>query len=348
METVRTDMTVADFAAAYDRNDIIVNREYQRSDKVWPDAAKSFLIETLILGYPLPKLSLYQITNVQTRRTVKEIVDGQQRAITVTDYLRGRFRLSSKLQTERLRGRYYDDLPRADKEKLLSYSLPMDLFVAATPFDVRETFRRMNSYTVPLNAEESRHARFQGPFKWFVYNVAKDFEETFITIGTFNAKKLVRMQDTKLVSEIIHAFENGIQTTSKTTLDRLYERYDDEYPTEDTEQRRFEYLLSQLDGLADLLKSTSVAKQHMMYSLMLALAHARREVRPLTPFYQFQRRARHIPDSFSGAVEWLDDLLESESVPRRYQALYDACTTKTNVRSERIIRFQWFCEQLDT
>lgn len=347
METVRTDMTIADFAAAYDRNDIVVNRDYQRSDKVWPDAAKSFLIETLILGYPLPKLSMYQITNVRTRRTVKEIVDGQQRATTISDYLHNSFALSSKLQTERLRGRRYDDLANSDKSRLLSYSLPIDLFVAATPFDVRETFRRMNSYTVPLNAEESRHARFQGPFKWFVYNIAKEFEETFIAIGTFNAKKLVRMQDTKLISEFLHAFENGIETTSKTTLDRLYETYDDDYPDDDRASKRFRYLLEQLDDIVDLLKGTSVSKQHMMYSLMLALAHSHREVPSLTRDYEFTRRPRRIPASFPGSIEWLDELLDSEQVPRRYQRLYDACTVKTNVKSERITRFQWFCEQLE-
>jgi hypothetical protein len=91
METVRTDMAVADFAAAYERNNMVVNLDYlQGSDRASLDAAKSSLIETLILGFPLPKLSLYQITNVQARRTTKEKVDGQQRATTVTDYLKNR------------------------------------------------------------------------------------------------------------------------------------------------------------------------------------------------------------------------------------------------------------------
>jgi len=38
--------------------------------------------------------------------------------------------------------------------------------VAATPAEVREVFRRINSYTVPLNSEEQRHATYQGPFKF--------------------------------------------------------------------------------------------------------------------------------------------------------------------------------------
>jgi hypothetical protein len=60
--------------------DIIVNRSYQRSDKVWPPAARSYLVETVLLGYPIPKLSLHQRTDVKSRKVISEIVDGQQRS----------------------------------------------------------------------------------------------------------------------------------------------------------------------------------------------------------------------------------------------------------------------------
>ena len=45
--------------------------------------------------------------------------------------------------------------------------------VGATPDQIRETFRRINSYTVPLNPEEHRHAVFQGDFKWFMHDLTK-------------------------------------------------------------------------------------------------------------------------------------------------------------------------------
>ena len=81
-----------------DRKEIRVNRNYQRSEKVWPPAAKSFLIETILLGYPVPKLSLYQITDLKTRRTVKEIVDGQQRTLTIKAFFDNRLRLRRRRQ----------------------------------------------------------------------------------------------------------------------------------------------------------------------------------------------------------------------------------------------------------
>ena len=79
MFTVQSPMTVADYCAGLDRGELQVNQLYQRSDKVWPPAARSFLIETIILGYPLPKIFLFQKTDLKSKKTVKEIVDGQQR-----------------------------------------------------------------------------------------------------------------------------------------------------------------------------------------------------------------------------------------------------------------------------
>jgi hypothetical protein len=55
-------MTVAAYCASIDRGDVKVNRDYQRSDKVWPESARGYLIETIILGFPLPKMYLYPLT----------------------------------------------------------------------------------------------------------------------------------------------------------------------------------------------------------------------------------------------------------------------------------------------
>ena len=74
MQIIPSTYTVADYCAAMERQEIIVNRQYQRSDKVWPPPAKSFLIESVLLGFSIPKLSLYQVTDVKTRKTRKEIV----------------------------------------------------------------------------------------------------------------------------------------------------------------------------------------------------------------------------------------------------------------------------------
>ncbi len=59
MHIVESQMPIADYCVALERKEIVVNPEYQRSDKVWPPVAWPFLIETILLGYPIPKFFLY-------------------------------------------------------------------------------------------------------------------------------------------------------------------------------------------------------------------------------------------------------------------------------------------------
>ena len=262
-------MPVVDYCNAIKSGQIKINHNYQRSDKVWPLAARSFLIETMLLDFPIPKLLLSQHTNIKTRRSHKEIVDGQQRSSTILSYFDGAFRISQGSSTERLAGRKLADLEEADKKRFLDYPLAVDLLVAATAGEIRETFRRINSYTVPLNPEERRHALFQGAFKWFIYDLSKRFEESFLDVGLFNQKALVRMKDAKLFCEIIHAILNGIATTSKRHLDELYRSRNDDFPEERDLDRR---LSRAMDFLLDQpnLHNGALMKPHLVYSLVLA------------------------------------------------------------------------------
>lgn len=73
MQIVSTNMTVAEYCQSIDRKALQVNTTYQRSNKVWPLAAQSFLIESILLGFPVPKISLFAKTDRISRLTVREI-----------------------------------------------------------------------------------------------------------------------------------------------------------------------------------------------------------------------------------------------------------------------------------
>lgn len=340
-----TNMTIAEYCGAMERKDIIVNKTYQRSDKVWPDSARSFLIESVLLGYPVPKIYLHSKTDLKTRRTIKEIVDGQQRSKAIFDFFNDNFNLSYKLETKEVCGMSYSELPEEWQSRFVSYSISIDLLVAATYDEVRQIFRRMNSYTIPLNPEELRNAEFQGPFKWFLYETARKYEIGLSEMGIFSEKALIRMQDLKLFTEIAYAIDNGITTTSKVDLDRIYRKYDVKFDEETQFSQLFD---NAFDFICDLefLSKTSLAKPHIIYSLALAAIHTLRPLPNLAPVAGIsvnRLNPRQLELQLSEMAEALE-LDESEVRNSPYKDFVGAASERTNVKSQREGRVKWFLD----
>lgn len=345
MNTVSASLPVADYCNALDRGEIRVNRDYQRSEKVWPDAARSYLIETILLGYPLPKFYLHQITDLRSRQTVKEIVDGQQRSMTISEYFHNRFRLARTIETEEAAGRRYDELPEELQRAFVEYGLAYDLFVGATQEEVRTVFQRMNSYTIPLNPEEQRHALFQGPFKWFVNRLSRQYSEALHVMGAFTQKQLVRMQDAKLLTEIAHALLHGITTTNKNTLKALYKSRDRDFPEEEEMQQRFEFALDQLIAW-DAIHKTELMKPYVTYALVLAIMHIHQPVDELEAIVVSPGLAAFDHERCIENLLVLADALENPDINEDYEEFISASSSRTNVASQRAIRFRWLCEAL--
>jgi len=343
VDIVPTNMTIADYCEAMERNEIQVNRDYQRSDKVWPSAARSFLIETVLLGYPMPKLSLYQRTDVKSRKVFKEIVDGQQRSSAIFDFYQGKFDLHPTIETTELIGADYAALPPGIQERFLSYPLGIDLFVSAAPENIREVFRRINSYNVPLNPEEQRHAEFQGAFKWFIHKMAKRLDSQFVGMGVFSIKNIVRMADAKLLTELCFAFEHGIETTKKPQLDAMYEENDVAFPAADDHERR---IMGAMERVAEWeqIHNSELMKSFVVMTLLTAISHLERRADALQPFFA-SHSGRIRPEHVANLVV-LADALGADNPPRKFTPFIQSCTSKTNVREHRATRFEWICRAL--
>lgn len=327
------------------RGEITVKHDYQRSDQVWPQVARSYLIETILKGFPVPKLYLYQVTDVKSRKTRKEIVDGQQRSAAIYDFYNDEFKLSKSAENEDVKGRKYSGLDEEYQHKFLDYSINVDLFVAATPSEVVEVFRRMNSYTVPLNAEEQRHASLQGKFKWFINGLADRLEAIFLDTGVFKEKQLVRMGDNKLLTELADSFLNGIRTTNKGALDALYRSRDDDFPEQDD---LLERILSAFKVFRQMepIHKTALAKPHMTYSLIQAIAHVYKPFPKLEKL--FHSPQTKTPDWQAALPELtaLAQAVENAEETGKFAKFVKASSEKTNVKANREIRFKAFCKAL--
>jgi hypothetical protein len=345
MNVKASPMTVHDYCVAWDRSEIRVNRAYQRSPKVWPPAARAYLIESLVKQYPIPKLSLHQLVDAKTKTPFKEIVDGQQRTMAIVDFYKGSYRLASTLESVELKDRLFEELDEDDRAAFLNYSLDIDLFLATSPAEVREAFRRMNSYTIPLNAEEQRHARWQGQFKWFVNELAHEFSESLFEMGVFTEKQVIRMQDMKLFAEVLHAMHKGIQTTKQKQLNDLYKEFDKSFDTKKADRQALERAVERLANWPQL-HNTSLMKPYNIYALLLALIHVHKELPKLRTVLPLGKK-KQVPDEYALAnLTLLSDALDEPDEHEELDDFVAATRARTNVKEQREVRFTWMCKAI--
>jgi hypothetical protein len=345
MKIINQNSTIRDYRDALLRGDIVINRDYQRSNQVWPDMAKSYLMETILREFPIPKLFLHQTQDRKTRKPIKHIVDGQQRTQAIMDFLADRFPLSRAIETEELRGLRFSDLDQEYTDKFLDYGLSVDLFTAAPIEQVIEVFRRMNSYTVPLNPEEKRHAGFQGAFKWFINRLSKTNQPTFRIVGAFSEKQFFRMADAKLLTEICHAIVNGIATTNARMLDAMYKQLDKEFAGETRIEDAITNALGVISGWVEL-HNGPLMKPYQLYSLILAVAHVRTRLPKLQSVFRINRSMTIDRDKAVQALSDLAEAVDRDDEDDDYSEFVLASTSKTNVKKERETRFVWCCRAI--
>lgn len=344
MHVKQSNFSVADFLNQLDREEIIVNRDYQRSPGVWPASVQSYFVETILLGYPIPKLALFTKTDVKSRTTVKELVDGQQRVTALRSFVNNDIRVPRK-STLPCAGKSYDQLEKEEKLAFLAYTLPVDLFVETTEAEIREMFRRINSYTAPLNAEEQRHARFQGAFKWFIHREGGTYATQLVELGVFNDRQVNRMADAKLLSEVVHAMVHGIKTTNKKLLDKLYKDFDEEFEQDTDIHDRLAFGFSTFFEF-ESIHDTPLTKHYNLYSFLLAATHVHAPIDSLQDAFRMESGvsidfdvARRGLGNLAGALEDPESFLV-------FEAFVAACEGGTNVADKRKTRFVWICKAL--
>lgn len=345
MQVTSSTFTIAEYCQQMREKSIIVNHEYQRSDKVWPPAARSYLIETILLGFPIPKLSLYQTTDLKTKKTKKEIVDGQQRSQVISDFLEGTFRLTGK---GAFGGRLFSQLEEAQQQQFVDYALTVDVFVGATSNEIRQVFRRMNSYTVPLNPQEKRHATHQGNCKWFIVDLVEKYSEALKKIGVFGERQLSRMADAGLLSDVVFTLSQGIKHAADRNLDHFYEANENAFPEEEALRNRVTAAMDCILAWPDV-HGSSLMKSYNFYSLVLAISHA------LAPIEQgnlneIYPRSGPVAIDPQFALPNLTRLAAAVDEPSAYPQLSEyitSCSKATTRFEQRKIRFIWLSRALE-
>ena len=95
MKVIPTTYTISDVRDLLKSKKMRVDQTYQRNPGIWPDTVKSYFIDTILEGYPFPKIYIHENYNKELKQSVKEIVDGQQRITTINSFINDDFSITS-------------------------------------------------------------------------------------------------------------------------------------------------------------------------------------------------------------------------------------------------------------
>lgn len=210
--------TIADCLKWYDDDELILNPTFQRGS-VWSTQARSYLIDSILRGYPIPKLLIRTSVDRDSRRTIRDVVDGQQRLRTIIDFSEGKLILGAK--AGEFQGLRYGDLDNELKDSFLAYKLTCEQLINADDDDVLEVFVRINSYAVPVVESELRNARFNNDFSDLVKQTIRAVPELW-HLGVISERDRVRFVDQSLIAELYAFLDRGVIDGSEADITRYY------------------------------------------------------------------------------------------------------------------------------
>ena len=141
--------------------------EFQRNS-VWPNAAKAYLIDTILNDRPIPLLFIQRTTSAQKGLQAYTIIDGQQRLRAIFEYLDDRFRLAQSQKSTKYSNKRFSDLSQDLQDRITDYDLVVEELSGYSDANIRDMFVRFNRYVVQLSPQEMRHAKGSGKFHDFV------------------------------------------------------------------------------------------------------------------------------------------------------------------------------------
>lgn len=260
--------SINDFKEWSDRRELILSPKFQRR-RVWSDKAKSYLIDTVLRGLPMPPVFIRQQIDPKTRKTIREVIDGQQRLAAILDFLRDGFK-AYKIHNEEYGDLYFSELPANIQDDFLGYEIPTNLVLTSKDEDVLGIFARLNTYTVTLNKQELWNAKYFGLFKQTVHNLAYEFYTFWRNSNILTENKIARMADVALTSELVIASIDGIQ--DRKVIEDYYKEYDDEFPGRDKIVERFKQCIDSIGEIyGEMLPSSYFNGTPWFYSLYCAI-----------------------------------------------------------------------------
>lgn len=210
IDIISQTMTIYNIICKLRYDEIVLNPDFQRLPNLWDDEKQSRLIESLIIGIPLPTFyfdmedngSLIVVDGLQRLTTIKrfsvlEKDDAQKLKLTGLEYL------------QEYNGYYYEDLPPRIRRKINERTIIAYLVMSGTPEKVRiSIFTRINTGGLTLEPAEIKNSVYRGQAADLLKSLAstKEFQK-----ATQNKISPLRMLDCEFVNRFLAFYVLGVE-----------------------------------------------------------------------------------------------------------------------------------------
>lgn len=164
--TLRTDITIKDICEGFVYNELegkglfglagklTIQPEYQRN-YIYADGKRDVaVIESILKGYPLGLIYFNKVS-----KDVLEVLDGQQRITSFGRFVTNKF----AIQDQRGMQQYFDGIAADQRKKILETKL-LIYECEGEETEIKDWFKTINIYGVPVNHQEILNAVYSGPF----------------------------------------------------------------------------------------------------------------------------------------------------------------------------------------
>lgn len=162
------DWTVQTIIQQINDGNVDLNPDFQRRN-VWDNDKRSRLIESLMIGYPVPEIVLAEIIGEKKKYLV---IDGKQRLLAIygfmnktSDFWDGTPKLKNQTVLKHNNGLAFDELPLDEERRFLNADVRCTLLSGyknySTLYDI---FYRLNTGSSPLTMQELRNSIYKGGF----------------------------------------------------------------------------------------------------------------------------------------------------------------------------------------
>lgn len=310
---------------------LVLKPPYQRKP-VWTNNQKAYLINTILGGYNIPEIYIHRETD-DKGNTSYSIVDGQQRIRTVLEFIDCEFSLSEDYDPDYADFKF-NELPSEMQKKFWGFTIFGREIEDATDEEVKNLFRRMNKNVVTLNAQELRHATYDGEFIKLMEEIAEDTFWSENKIVT--PSEIRRMNDVQFVSDLFVSIMDGIQDKTK-DLDRHYEIYESQFIDKSKWKNRFFEIKQIISKVFPDLRETRWKNKSDFYTLFIALNNLMSGA-AFIPEANFPKLCKDLTDFSSKISAAATKTSKGAKLPREIANYLNAVTKSTTDKDRRVMR----------